>query len=137
MEFPTTMIESLVPTRICLSEETPFLRKSCFHNTVPITKVTVIFLTFICLCIASISLKYNQKCATFSRFICFYKFLYMFQAVPPSIIRSTKLYIRRQVLSNQYCSLLLSWMCSISSTIAAGSSIGLTIPDVVCTVLCS
>jgi len=28
-------------------------------------------------------------------------------------------------------------LCSISSTIAAGSSIGLTIPDAVCTVLCS
>ena len=28
---------------------------------------------------------------------------YMFQAVPSPIIRSTKLYIQRQVLSNQYC----------------------------------
>jgi len=54
----------------------------------------------------------------------------MFQAVPPPIIRSTKLYIQRQVLSNQYCCQLLSW-------IAAGSSIGLTMPDAVCTVLCS
>ena len=34
----------------------------------------------------------------------------MFQAVPPPIIRSAKLYIQRQVLSNQYCCLLLSWM---------------------------
>jgi len=137
----------------------------------------------------------------------------MFQAVPLPIIRSTNLYIQRQVLSNQYCSLLLSWMrwnlrvsggssahhqahktvhtasgivkpivllswmrwnlhvsggssahhqvhktvhtaagivkpivllswmrwnlSSISSTIAAGSNIGLTIPAAVCTVLCS
>ena len=65
----------------------------------------------------------------------------MFQAVPAPIIRSTKLYIQGQVLSNQYCCLLLSWMrwniSSISSTIAAGRSIGLTIPDPVCTVLCS
>jgi hypothetical protein len=38
----------------------------------------------------------------------------MFQAVPPPIIRSTKLYIQRY---------------SIPSTIAAGSSIVLTIPD--------
>ena len=67
-------------------------------------------LTFICPCIASISLKYNQQYATFSRSIYSYKFLYMFQAVPPPIIRSTKLYIQRQVLSNQYCFLLLSWM---------------------------
>jgi len=113
-----------------------------------------------------LSLKYNQQDATFFRSIYFYKLLYMFYAVPPPIIRSTKLYIQRQVLSNQYCCLLLSWMRwnfyrfqavpspiirstklhttsgivklrSISSTIAAGSSIGLTIPDAVCTVLCS
>jgi len=80
------------------------------------------------------SLKYNQKGATFSRSIYFYKLLYTFQAVPPPITRSTKLYIQRQVLSNQYCCLLLSW---ISSTTAAGSSTGLTIPDALCTVLCS
>ena len=57
-----------------------------------------------------ISLNYNQQDATFSRPFYFYKLLYMFQAVPPPIIRSTKLYIQRQVLSNQYCCLLLSWM---------------------------
>ena len=34
-----------------------------------------------------------------SRFIYFYKMLYMFQAVPLPIIRSTKLYMQRQVLS--------------------------------------
>jgi hypothetical protein len=37
----------------------------------------------------------------------FYKLLYMFQAVPSPIIRSTKLYIQCHVLSNQYCCLLL------------------------------
>jgi len=88
-----------------------------------------------------VSLKYNQHDATFSRSIYFYNLLYMFQAVPPPIIRSTQLYIQRQVLSNQYCCLLLSWMrwnvSSILSTIAASSSIGLTIPDAVCTVVCS
>jgi hypothetical protein len=68
------------------------------------------YLTFICRCIASISLKYNQQDATFLRSAYFYKLLYVFHAVPPSIIRSTKLYIQRQVLSNQYCCLLLSWM---------------------------
>ena len=57
-----------------------------------------------------LSLKYNQQDANFSRSIYFYKLLYMFQAVPPPIIGSTKLYIQRQVLSNQYCCLLLSWM---------------------------
>jgi hypothetical protein len=68
------------------------------------------------------------RCNVFS--IYFYELLYMFQAVPLPIIRSTKLYIQRQVLSNQYCCLQLSWMRwnvvlshpernSISSTIAA------------------
>jgi hypothetical protein len=60
----------------------------------PYTKLTV-YLTFICPCIASISLKYNQQDAKFSR------------------------------------------SSSISSTTAAGSSIGLTTPDAVFTVLCS
>jgi len=44
------------------------------------------------------SLKYNQQDATLSRSIYFYKLLYMFLAVPPPIIRSTKLYIQRQVI---------------------------------------
>ena len=83
------------------------------------------------------SLKFNQQDAKYFRSIYFYKSLYMSQAFPPPIIRSTKLYIQRQVLSNQYCCLLLSWMRWNTSTIAAGSSIGLTIPDAVCTVLCS
>jgi hypothetical protein len=80
-----------------------------------------------------VSLKYSQQDATFSGSIYFYKLLYMFQAVPPPIIRSTKLYIQRQILSKHNCCLLLSWM----RWIAAGSSISLTIPDAVCTVLCS
>jgi hypothetical protein len=47
-----------------------------------------------------VSLKYNQLDATFSRPIYFYKLLYMFQEDPLPIIRSTKLYIQLQVLSN-------------------------------------
>jgi hypothetical protein len=66
-------------------------------------------LTFIYPCIASISLKYSQQDATFPPSIYFYKLLYIFQAVPSPIIRNTKLYIQRQVLSNLYCCLLLSW----------------------------
>jgi len=85
----------------------------------------VLYLMFVCPCIASISLKYNQQDATFSRSIYFYKLLHVFQAVPPPIIGSTKLCIQHQVLSNRYCCLLLSWMrwhcSSISSTIAAVS----------------
>ena len=53
--------------------------------------------------------EYSQQDATFSPSIYFYKLLYMFQGVPPPIIRSTKLYIQRQVLSNQYCCLLQYW----------------------------
>jgi len=68
----------------------------------------------------TVSLNYYQQDATFSRSIYFYKLLYMFQAVPPPIIRSTKLYIQHQVLSNQYCCLLQQQelVSSISSTIA-------------------
>jgi hypothetical protein len=61
------------------------------------------FLMLVCPCIASVSLKYNQQDATFSRSIYLYKLLYMFQAVSLPIIRSTKLYIQCQVFSNHYC----------------------------------
>jgi len=71
-------------------------------DTKPTTSTS--FLTFICPCIASISLKYNQQDAMFSRSIYFHKLLYMFQAVPPPIIRSTKLYILL-LLNRRYNSL--------------------------------
>jgi hypothetical protein len=61
--------------------------------------VVAFVLTFICPCMASISLKYKQKDATFSRSIYFYKLLYTFQVVTLPIIRSTKLYIQYHVLS--------------------------------------
>jgi len=73
-----------------------------------------------------------QKCTIY-----FYKLLNMFQAVPPPIIRSTKLYIQRQVLPYWRMAPTPHQASSISSTIAASNSIGLTIPDAVCTVLCS
>jgi hypothetical protein len=47
----------------------------------------------------SIPLKYNQD-AKITWSIYFYNLLYNFQPVSPPIIRSTKLYIQRQVLSN-------------------------------------
>jgi len=65
-------------------------------------KHVMVSLTFMCPCIANISLKYNQQDATLAHSIYFYKLLYMFQAVPPPIIRSTKPYIQRRVLSDQY-----------------------------------
>jgi hypothetical protein len=49
-----------------------------------------------------VSLKYSQQDVKFSRSFYLYKLQYMFQAVFPPIIRSTKLYIQRQVLSKQY-----------------------------------
>jgi len=58
---------------------------------------------------ANVFSEYNQKDATFLKFIYFCKTLYMFQTVYPSIMGSTKLHIQR------YCYLLL----------AAGSSNGL------------
>jgi hypothetical protein len=93
-------------------------RNSTFHRNVHIyIHKYIVFIyfflflgAFICPYIASISLKYNQQGATFSRSTYFYKLLYMLQAVPPPIIRSTKLYIQRQILSKPYCCLLLSWM---------------------------
>jgi hypothetical protein len=55
-------------------------------------------LTFICPCIANIFSEYNQQDVTFLKFIYFCKTLYMFQTVFPSIIRSSKLHIQRQVI---------------------------------------
>jgi len=87
-----------------------------------------------------VSLKYNQQDATFSRSIYFYKLLYMFQAVSLPIIRSTKLHraagIVKPILLPAAIVDEMDRASSISSTIAAGSSIGLTIPDAICTALC-
>jgi hypothetical protein len=83
---------------------------NCYMRKDMQTKRCVCFDVRACPCIASISLKYNQQDATFSRSIYFYKLLYMFQVVNPLIIRNTKLYIQPQVLSKQYCCLLLSWI---------------------------
>jgi hypothetical protein len=71
---------------------------------------------------------YNQQDATFFRSIYFCKLLYMFQAVPPPIIRSTKLYTQRQVLSNQLLPAAILDEMELAT---------LTIPDAVRTVLCS
>ena len=54
-------------------------------------------LTFVGPCIAIIFPEYNQQDATLRNFIYFCKMLDMFQAVPPPIIRNTKLYIQLQV----------------------------------------
>ena len=41
---------------------------------------------------------YNQQDATLHNLFIFCEMLYMFQAVPPPIIRSSKLYVQHQVL---------------------------------------
>jgi len=56
---------------------------------------TPLSLTFLGPCIANIFAEYNQQDATFSIYFC--KTLYMFQTIFPSIIRSSKLHIQRQV----------------------------------------
>ena len=56
-----------------------------------------------------------------------WKLLYMFQVVPPPIIRSAYNCIHSiSYLSHRYCYLPLFWKSSNSSTIAAGSSNGVT-----------
>jgi len=78
---------------------------------------------------------YNQQDAPVSQIIYSCKTLCMFRTVFPSIIRSSKLHIQQQAYVKQ---LLLPAASgdemerSISFTISAGSSIGLTIPDAVC-----
>ena len=44
-----------------------------------------------------------------SQFIYLCKTLYVFQTGFPSIIKSSKLHIQRQVFVRQYCYLLLAW----------------------------
>jgi len=61
------------------------------------TLTTKSSLTFIYPCIANIFSGYNQQDATFLKCIYSCKTLYMFQMVFPSIIRSSKPHIQRQV----------------------------------------
>jgi len=59
----------------------PLLMPSSEWNYYKNTKIQMRILTFICPCIASISLKYNQQDATFSRSVYFYKLLHMLLSV--------------------------------------------------------
>ena len=73
---------------------------------------------------------YPTRC-NFTQFIYIWKLFFMFRVVSPPIIRSTYNCIYNICyLSNRYCYLMLSWKSwtcrSNSSTIAAGSSNGLT-----------
>jgi len=73
----------------------------------------------------------------FSRYIYFYKLLYMFQSVSSPIIRSTKLYIQRQVLFKPIllpAAIVDEMELMEFHLIHDSSSIGLTIPDAVCTI---
>ena len=75
----------------------------------------ILFLTFIYQCITNVFFEVQPTRCNVSRFIYFYKILYMFQAVPPPIIRSTELYIQCQVLSRIL--LLAAFIDEISSMI--------------------
>ena len=70
---------------------------------------------------ANIFANYNQQDATFPSSLYFCKKLYMFQTGFPSIIKSSKLHIQRQVFVRP---LLLP--ATSLSRLAAGSSNGLT-----------
>jgi len=59
------------------------------------------FLTFIYSCIVNIFPSYDQQDATFLN-ILFLQMLYVFQAVPPPIIRSTKTVHTASGIVNQY-----------------------------------
>jgi len=131
--------------------------RSVVYTSEIYTANILVYWTFICPCIASISLKYNQQDAKFSRSIYFYKLLYMFRRFlrPSSGAQNCTHSVR-------YCQTNIAACCSrgwdgtwvpshpreqqaavrwnsisISLTRAAGSSIFLAIPDAVCTVLCS
>ena len=72
--------------------------------------------------------KVQPKRCNFSQFYLFLQTRYMFQAIPPPIVRSTKLYVQRQVFVRPILEEKeeLELIISISSTIVAGRSIGLT-----------
>jgi hypothetical protein len=71
---------------------------------------------------------YSQQDVTLLDIYLFLQTLYMFQAVPPPIIRSTTLYIQLQVLYTNTAAGCYrgdgTELRSISSTVAASSSIG-------------
>jgi arginine repressor len=86
------------------------------------------------------SLKYNQKDAKFSRSIYFYKLLYVFQVFSVHHQEHKTLHTASGIVKPRLLPAAIvdeMELISISSTIAADSTIVLTIPDVVCTVLCS
>jgi hypothetical protein len=89
------------------------------------------FLLFLCHNVESISLKYNEQDAMF---------IYLFPKIALNVLGGFSTHHQEHKTVHTASGivkpiLLLSWM--ISSTRAAGSSIGLTVPEAVCTVLCS
>jgi hypothetical protein len=103
-------LHSCVYSNLKLNVITIKLRTVFFKNSAYLFVITICTFCSLFWLILHTFLKHNQQDATFSRSVYLYELIYIFQAIPPPIIRSTKLYIQRQVLSNQYCCLLLSWM---------------------------
>ena len=71
------------------------------------------------------SLKHNKQDATFSRSIYFYKLLYMFQAIPPFIIRAQNCTYSVRYCQNNTAAIVdeMELASSISSTIAAAATV--------------
>ena len=96
-------------------------------------------MTFIRPCITNRFPNYINKMQRFLIYL-FLQMLYMLQAVPPPNIRSTELYIQLQVLStNTAASCYRGWDGTPFHLIHDSSKqqYWLTIPEAVCTVLCS
>jgi len=85
-------------------------------------------LTFIGPCIANVFAEYNQQDATFLNLFIYGRRRYMFQTVFPSIIRSSKLHIQRQVfvrpvlLPDAQCAVLSSWWWTEKSSETCSAS---------------
>jgi len=114
-EFISCFVRRVKQTRILTAPQLqPY---SSQQNYVLLRFFKSVFVTLTGPCIADIFSRVQPTRCNVSQFLYFCKTLNMFQTVFPSIIRSSKLHILRQVyLSGQYCYLLL----------AAGSTVAFT-----------
>jgi hypothetical protein len=86
-----------------------FVVFECVVDTINTVNIFDVHISVHRKCISKVRPTRKQE-AMFSSSVYLHKLLYMFQTVPLPIIMSTKLYIQHQLLSNQYCCPLLSWM---------------------------
>ena len=119
----------------------PSIHQMHLFNTLTfyLCKILSIFLMLICPCIIDIIPNYYQKVQRFLIYL-FLQMLYMFQAVPPPIIRSTQLCIQLQVLStNSAACCYRGWDGNHLHLFhdSRKQQYCLTIPEAVCTIVCS